>query len=704
MVTSDSRKRKAPKRVTARPPLVDSALLRFLSKQKRLKEERGGEFGTLATPYSSSSSINNAGDSAEQTAPSTGSTGRPSYSLVEALEQNAILKNQQQQAELTRQQQRLQQEQPQQPVSSSIGGSSSSRGGGAAEDVSQQSTVATADLPQRPDDSLDLWMGQFNQNRVANLLVSTGEGVDENLAIQAGEAVQHHALLRTARRRVREFLKERDSMWVDGGGVKDTSSSMTDVETATTSSVSTTLTKQPDYGFADVVDVLMEYGLTAKDIATILTHTPSIALMMPRKLENDESLEGETVEETVQRALSGLLCGTLKLRRYDARKVVRNCPGLLTKRGSRSAHQVVAAMSKLGVSASSIARDKNALPTLLSRSPAALFRLIAFLSSDAIRMPVNKIGPLIRRAECLELLDAVVPVPRVQPQITEVAAGGETNKEILPAFVGQSLDQRRQLIDETYERMSSTAWTLRNEIGTSDLGKVISAYPSVLLLNATEQVLPVASYLMEELGIWEDDLARVLQLYPTLLGMQVSKMKQVVAFILAQGVEEENLASIFRSFPSLLTLDIQKDMVPVIEFLRSIGIRNVGRFISRLPPILGYSVERELRPKWEFVRGIYTYTNFELSKFPAFFAYPLERVIKARFEYLRDVKRLPISLIAPDLVLRYGDKDFAAKVAGDDDEGAAFSQFVKGRQKMPVNERNQRQIRKKAPMKEKAIS
>jgi hypothetical protein len=151
---------------------------------------------------------------------------------------------------------------------------------------------------------------------------------------------------------------------------------------------------------------MLSFGLTAKDIAEIFVHSPGIALMRPQQAQQVDEIEadldasvsaeskaaaetnqkledgtndhnGETLQETLDRSLVGLLCGTLGLRKYDARKVLRNCPGLLTMRGSRSAEQVIMLLSRLGVSANSIARDKNALPTLLSRSPAAL-RLIAF--------------------------------------------------------------------------------------------------------------------------------------------------------------------------------------------------------------------------------------------------------------------------------------------------------------------------------------
>lgn len=184
-------------------------------------------------------------------------------------------------------------------------------------------------------------------------------------------------------------------------------------------------------------------------------------------------------------------------------------------------------------------------------------------------MNVNAIGPLLRRADCAPLLNKVAPVPRIHQE-----------DELTSLTWGRTSQERRQEINVVYAKMSDTAWTLRHEIGTRDLGKVIAAYPSVLLLDAKTQILPVASYLMNDLDIWQDDLGRVLQLYPVLLGMDVRDMKRVVNYLLSLEVAEENLASIFRAFPSLFTLDIVEDMQPVVEFLREIGINNVGRFIT----------------------------------------------------------------------------------------------------------------------------
>lgn len=505
------------------------------------------------------------------------------------------------------------------------------------------------------------WIRQYERSNVAVLLQSAGL----ETVLEAGIHVETMAVARASRRRVRSFLKERDQVWSTTSNQQYELSYETAADTISNHN-----------NLEQVIDLLLPYGLSAKDIAEILILTPGIAFMQPRPVQGVET-NGATLQETVESVFEGLLMGRsqpheLGLRKYDARKVLRNTPGLLSMRGSKSATEMVVLLTRLGVSSSSLSRDKNALPTLLSRKPAAVFRLVSFLSSDAVRMPMEKIGPLLRRAECQDLLNAVAPVPRPGQQ--------QRHRKISSSEDAVAAQVRRVVVNDIYRRMSQTAWTLRNEIGTKDLGMVIAAYPSVLLLDASRQILPTAQYLMNDLGIFQDDLPRVLQLYPSLLRMDVEQMRNVVSYLTSLEVAEDNLGNIFRSFPALLTLDIEHDMEPVVAFLRSIGISNVGRFISRLPPVLGYSVDKELRPKFEYLASVLTDARFEVSKFPAFFSYPLERVIKTRFEYLRDIKRIPTPLLSLDHVLCSGDKDFATKVARDPD-GIGYARFAEKRKK-----------------------
>lgn len=110
--------------------------------------------------------------------------------------------------------------------------------------------------------------------------------------------------------------------------------------------------------------------------------------------------------------------------------------------------------------------------------------------------------------------------------------------------------------------------------------------------------------------------------------------------------------------------------------------------------MLGYSIENELIPKWKYLSKVCLYSSFELSRFPAYFSYPLDRVIKTRYEYLQSEKRVPTQLLAVDRILRFGDKDFATEVAGDDDGGVAFKLFAKARKTKRTVSRRKRPKRK----------
>jgi mTERF len=590
------------------------------------------------------------------------------------------------------------------------------------------------------DQMMQDWMKQYECTYIVTLLHEQ-HGATIEAAFAVGTTIERIARVRAQQKRLRSYWKLRNQIWKQTNYRDDTMISASNssilgdhvVSTENESFLSAAVVEDSEDGdmceilpfrndcsnhnnMDDIVHVMMQYGLSAKDICEILMASPSIAFMQPRReLSLDvgsnvtEMAQGrgssdtqQSLQDILDRILNGLLMGSnqpyqLKLRKYDARKVLRNTPGILTVRGSESAYQIVQLLISLGVSTNSLSRDKNNLPILLSRQPNEVFRLVAFLSSDAVRMPISNIGPLLRRTEGQDLLNAIAPSRAssmmrqsrfVDTQKQSYAnqnvftlynglLRGANSKRTTPSYVATQI--QKVVVNDIYRRMSETAWTLRNKIGTNDLGRVIAAYPSVLLLDAARQILPTAQYLMNELDILPNDLPSILQLYPVLLRTDVDQMRNVVSYLTSLAVAEDNLGTIFRSFPVLLTLDIEHDMEPVVEFLKSIGVSNVGRFISRLPPILGYSVENELRPKFDYLHSISADARFKITKFPAYFSYPLERVIKSRFEYLRNVKRIPTPLLSLDHILCSGDKDFAVKVCQDANV-TQYAQFMQDRQ------------------------
>jgi hypothetical protein len=180
-----------------------------------------------------------------------------------------------------------------------------------------KSISSTAAADQQSIIESQSWLSQYNAQKVALKLQSIG--VDEATSLNAGKVVQDYVLARVTRRRIRKFLQERDASWDAGKPLPfDRSGMKENISPATAN----------NYNFDGVVSVMTEYGLTGIDIAAILTHTPSVAMMKARLNTNESKEEGIesgrkgfTLTQALDNALVGLLGDTLKLRRYDARKV-----------------------------------------------------------------------------------------------------------------------------------------------------------------------------------------------------------------------------------------------------------------------------------------------------------------------------------------------------------------------------------------------
>eukprot|EP00592_Proboscia_alata_P028985 CAMPEP_0194443034 /NCGR_PEP_ID=MMETSP0176-20130528/126476_1 /TAXON_ID=216777 /ORGANISM="Proboscia alata, Strain PI-D3" /LENGTH=745 /DNA_ID=CAMNT_0039269227 /DNA_START=385 /DNA_END=2620 /DNA_ORIENTATION=- len=597
----------------------------------------------------------------------------------------------------------------------------------------------------------DEFLQQYTCEHITKVMQSLG--AERSVAFEIGYKVERLAFDRARRRSIRQFLRKRDYMWAspDGSGM-DVDNELFDVPSVSDSGEDVHLNEMGGSNLESVINVLLHNGLIGTDIVSIMSHTPSLALMISgeeqileekaqRKVEvgsvlnsseelmvdgidetdtEDVATEVQTVYDASKQILRVLLCDSLGLRKYDARKIIRSCPGLLTSRGSHSAEQVIELMTSLGVSHSALARDKSYLPVLLSRSSSSLFRLVAFLSSDAVRMTVDSIGPLLRRKECSVLLDATaLPVllsrsssslfrlvaflssdavrmtvdsigPLLRRKECSVLLDATAPAEYSSLRKGMLTDggvavripdpnklvSRSEDISNIYRRMRSTASFLRFSVGITDLSKVVASYPRVLLLDSLGQVSPVVSFLRDDIGLDQETLPKMIQAFPVILGVSVTEMRSVTDYLISIEVKADSLPKIIRAFPAVLTMNVRSKMKPVVEYLRSIGVVNVGRFITRIPPILGYSVEDELRPKWRFLSYVCECDFFEVVRFPAYFSYPLERVIAPRYHYLK-IKGLPLQLVSADDVLRYGDKDFASMVAGDQDGGKRYAQFLK---------------------------
>jgi hypothetical protein len=197
--------------------------------------------------------------------------------------------------------------------------------------------------------------------------------------------------------------------------------------------------------------------------------------------------------------------------------------------------------------------------------------------------------------------------------------------------------------------------------------KVLSAFPKIMVLEGgAARIRQTVAFMSSDAELEEAEVTVCLERFPSLFGTQITDMKRVIAFLHEHEVVtagDGSLPKVIKAFPYLLTLRVPA-MTRVVNYLKKIGVNNVGRFISRVPPLLSHNVEREIMPKWTLLKeqGVEVYT---LSRFPAYFSYPLSR-INDRYSYLNSLD-MQVKSLGIDKVLRGGDEDFVRTVAGGGD-------------------------------------
>jgi hypothetical protein len=390
---------------------------------------------------------------------------------------------------------------------------------------------------------------------IANFLLTAGSK-DAEMTLKAAKAIRRHAKDLVLREYVRRSLPTKG---------KDRRTRLFDDLTTPES-----LLKRVQA----VIRVLKVSGMNGNDLAALFCHTPSLALRTQARRQPAyshidgnsatatlDSNQSESVEETMHRVMTSILDERLQLRRYDARKVVRSCPGLMTVKGSKAAKETVDLLCSLGVSGTSLARNKPNLPTLLSRPPSSIFRLVAFLSSADVGVPLDRIGPILRRPECDTLLNAVAPPIKV---LLDEGGDVETNE-----------------VDRHYRQMKQNLRVMKEDVGIANIAAVVISNPGLLLTtDAANQFVGVKDVLQQDLDMDEDVISHILESSPQLLSASRSSLKETIDFFTYYDISLDSLQKIVRAFPSVMCLDVQKDMMPVVDFLKEIGVVNIGRFIT----------------------------------------------------------------------------------------------------------------------------
>ncbi|KAJ1458919.1 hypothetical protein M885DRAFT_613825 [Pelagophyceae sp. CCMP2097] len=402
----------------------------------------------------------------------------------------------------------------------------------------------------------------------------------------------------------------------------------------------------PEAVLAWLVD---DAGFTGSEVAKLL-------LAWPRLLGAESAELRDSID---------YLRETLQLKRCEIRKVARTDASLAPRSLSPPIYDTGVCPAVLATA--------NGGP--ISRRPpsatSAMVDTVAFLSCVGVR-PKHVREMVVRWPQLLSLEMAQLLA------VTDFLIG-----------VGCAVDRLGSLYRQApWLLAASVGGTLRpaadfimQECGLQPGGRmetIIRAYPQALLADPDQLAEPLA--LLRDAGVSEKpDVAKVVESFPLLLGLNANAtMLPALDFLRGDlDIGDKDVKMILRAFPSLLGVDVEM-MRSSVDFLREIGVNSVPRFVTRIPPVLAYDVESNLRPKMAFAVR-HALSIFDIVRFPAFFSYPLETIIAPRAAYLAQYSRISLAVVGLATALTLSDDEFARRFAGQDgrDPAPQYAVFKK---------------------------
>ncbi|XWS27768.1 hypothetical protein CRYUN_Cryun25bG0008800 [Craigia yunnanensis] len=135
-----------------------------------------------------------------------------------------------------------------------------------------------------------------------------------------------------------------------------------------------------------------------------------------------------------------------------------------------------------------------------------------------------------------------------------------------------------QVLEYTVENnlKSHVAFLMGLGIPNSRIGHIIASAPSLFSYSVENSLKPTVRYLIEEVGIKENDLGKVVQLSPQILVQRIDISSNTRYMFLSKelGAPRDSTVKMVKKHPQLLHYSIDDGLLPRINFLRSIGMRN----------------------------------------------------------------------------------------------------------------------------------
>ncbi|KAF8414228.1 hypothetical protein HHK36_002228 [Tetracentron sinense] len=235
-----------------------------------------------------------------------------------------------------------------------------------------------------------------------------------------------------------------------------------------------------------------------------------------------------------------------------------------------------------------------------------------------------------------------INVSSAQERLEYLLSVGVKHRDIRKILLRQP-----QILEYTVDNnlKSHVAFLVGLGIPDSRIGQIISAAPSLFSYSVEHSLRPTVRYLIEEVGIKENNLSKVVQLSPQILVQRIDNSWNTRFGFLSKelGAPRDNIVKMVTKHPQLLHYSIEDGLLPRINFLRSIGMRNseILKVLTSLTQVFSLSLEANLRPKYLYLVNELGNEVKSLTKYPMYLSLSLDQRIRPRHRFLVSLKKAP---------------------------------------------------------------
>ncbi|GBG88929.1 hypothetical protein CBR_g48540 [Chara braunii] len=362
------------------------------------------------------------------------------------------------------------------------------------------------------------------------------------------------------------------------------------------------------------VELLRQGGLRLSDLPTALTRCPAL---LSRSLEQLEAVMMCLAEEV----------GIGKLRLV---KVLRQRPEILSV-GVEEIRTKIAQLKELGLSDSHVAMIVRRNPRVLLSDVLDVMAPVLWYMGE-LKMPKEKLGTLILKNPAF--LESSQEIDKqIRPIMAYLKSEGAEDEDLgkiisaFPSVINYDLDTDFRPTAELFEQLG---------VQPNSMGKILARHPK--LMTQRNNMLPKIKF-FEKLGLTSGEVAEVAENAPQLLCLSVeNNLMPTVEYLQSLGISDPSLRKILKTRPMVLAFSLQKLQRNVSFLLAEIGIppNQLERVVTRYPGVLSLSVEKKMRPSQAYLLSV----GFKkadiaamVSKAPSILGFSTSTTLAPKYEY-----------------------------------------------------------------------